>query len=156
MQPSRLGYSYRIAELNCALGLAQMRRIEEILAARKRVASCYGELLADVPGVRAPYEPEGTETSWFVYVVRLTDSPSREHAHAVRDSLRAQGIACANYFYPIHLLPHYRSQFGFEEGDFPIAERVSEQTLALPFYNQLSREQVERVVASLRAAIDQA
>jgi perosamine synthetase len=154
MQPTHLGYSYRIAELNCALGLAQMRRIDEILAARKRVASWYEELLAEVAGVRAPYEPKGTETSWFVYVVRLTDSPSREHAHAIRDSLRAQGIACANYFYPIHLLPHYRDQFGFKEGDFPTTERVASQTLALPFYNQLRREDVERVVASLQTAIE--
>ena len=153
MQPTRLGYSYRIAELNCALGLAQMQRIDEILAARRRVASWYGELLAEVPGVRAPYEPEGTETSWFVYVVRLTESPSREYAHAVRDKLRGEGIACANYFYPIHLLPHYREQFGFKEGDFPITERVASQTLALPFYNQLRRDEVERVVTSLQRAV---
>jgi perosamine synthetase len=154
MEPTRLGYSYRIAELNCALGLAQMRRIDEILAVRKRVASWYAELLADVAGVSAPYEPEGKERSWFVYVVRLTDSPSREYAHAVRDNLRAQGVGCANYFYPIHLLPHYREQFGFREGDFPIAERVASQTLALPFYNQLSREEVERVVTSLQTAME--
>jgi len=153
MQPTRLGYSYRIAELNCALGLAQMQRIDEILAARRRVASWYGELLAEVPGVRAPYEPEGTETSWFVYVVRLTESPSREYAHAVRDKLRGEGIACANYFYPTHLLPHYREQFGFKEGDFPITERVASQTLALPFYNQLRRDEVERVVTSLQRAV---
>jgi perosamine synthetase len=153
MVPSRLGYSYRIAELNCALGLAQMQRIDEILAARSRVASWYAELLADVEGVRAPYQPEGTETSWFVYVVRLTASPSRECAHAVRDKLRAQGIACSNYFFPIHLLPHYREQFGFGEGDFPITERVSAQTLALPFHNQLRREDVARVVATLRGAL---
>ena len=154
MQPTRLGYSYRIAELNCALGLAQMRRIDEILAARKRVASWYAELLADVAGVRAPYEPEAKETGWFVYVVRLTESPSREYVYAVRDELRARGIACANYFYPIHLLPHYREQFGFREGDFPITERVASQTLALPFYNQLSREEVARVVTSLQTAME--
>lgn len=153
MQPSRLGYSYRIAELNCALGIVQMRRIEEILAARSQVAAWYRELLADVPDVRVPYEPDGTETSWFVYVVRLTGCQSREKAHDIRDDLRARGIACANYFYPIHLMPHYREQFGFSEGDFPVAEHVSAQTLALPFYNALTRAEVERVVVTLKSIL---
>ena len=150
MRPSRLGYSYRIAELNCALGVVQMRRIEELLAARRQVAEWYEELLGDAPGIRTPFQPEGTETSWFVYVVRLTECRSRDDLRAVAQKLRDRGIACANYFYPIHLLQHYREQFGYGEGDFPITEGVSCQTLALPFYNKLERAEVERVAGTLR------
>jgi perosamine synthetase len=151
----RLGYNYRLSDINCALGLAQMRRIEEILAARHRVAAWYDEALAEVEGVEPLAEVEGAERSWFVYVVRLTNCRCRDDLRRVIAGLRARGIGCSNYFYPIHLQPFYRDTFGYAEGDFPVTERVSCQTVALPFFNRLSREEVTRVAEALRQTLDE-
>jgi len=150
---ARLGYNYRLSDINCALGLAQMQRLEEILAARRQVAAWYGEALADVEAVAVPPETPDTEISWFVYVVRLRGCEDRETLGRVLAGLRARGIGCSNYFAPIHLQPFYREQFGFQPGDFPVTEGVSTQTIALPFYNRLRREEVARVAEELRQVI---
>jgi perosamine synthetase len=151
----RLGYNYRLSDLNCALGLAQLTRLEELLAARGAVAGWYRELLGDHPGVALPFESDDCERSWFVYVVRLPACRSREHLRLVMKELRSRGIACSTYFCPIHLQPFYREMFGYKEGDFPVAERVSTESLALPFASRLSREQVARVAEALRETLTQ-
>ena len=89
--------------------------------------------------------------SWFVYVIRLDGRIDRDR---VLDLLRQGGVQCKPYFTPIHLQPFYRESFGFQEGDFPVTERVGRQVLALPFFNRLEEEQVEYVVRILREAID--
>jgi len=150
---ARLGYNYRLSDINCALGIAQMHRIGKILAARRRVAEWYREALQQVEGVEAPEETPGSEVSWFVYVVRVSACRTRQDLDQVIGNLSARGIGCNNYFYPIHLQPFYRAQFGHAEGDFPITERISAQTLALPFHNRLTREEVESVVEALQESV---
>ncbi len=151
----RLGYNYRLSDINCALGLAQMRRLEEILAARRQVAAWYREALSQVEGVAPLAEAAGNERSWFVYVVRIANCRKREDLGKVIAGLRARGIGCSNYFYPIHLQPFYRETFGYAEGDFPVTERISCQTVALPFYNRLSQEEVGRVAEALRQTLEE-
>jgi perosamine synthetase len=154
LQHERLGYNYRLSDINCALGLGQLSRLAEILSSRARVASWYGEMLASVAEVIPPAPATaGTEISWFVYVVRLRDEFSREERDRVLELLRGDGIGCNNYFAPIHLQDFYRERFGFRRGDFPVTEHVADRTIALPFFNHLSQGQVERVVSSLARAI---
>jgi perosamine synthetase len=152
---ARLGYNYRLSDINCALGIAQMQRVAEILAARRRVAGWYGSMLEEVPGVEAPRETPGSEISWFVYVVRVPACRDRRDLERVIEGLRARGVGCSNYFYPIHLQPFYRELFGYAEGDFPVTERVSAQTIALPFYNELGQADVEWVVGALKESLRQ-
>jgi len=147
---ARLGYNYRLSDINCALGIAQMSRLSQILEARRRVAGWYNELLSEIEGVLPPAKDRDSERSWFVYVVRLLHSSSPSELRQVILDLRERGIIASNYFTPIHLQPFYRKRFGFQEGDFPITERASAQCLALPFHNKLTRAQVERVVGVLR------
>ncbi len=154
LQHARLGYNYRLSDLNCALGVAQLARLDEILAARRQVAAWYTEALADLPQIETPVEQDGEAISWFVYVVRLTEGHSRADRDAVLGHLRARGIGCNDYFTPIHLQPYMREQLGYAEGDFPVTESVSARTVALPFYNRLTREQVGEVVSALRSAVD--
>jgi perosamine synthetase len=155
LRHARLGYNYRLSDINCALGIAQMSRIDQILAARRRVAGWYEEMLRDIEGVVAPAEAPDTRRSWFVYVVRLAMCQSWQDLDEVVRRLRGRGIGCSNYFYPIHLQPFYREMFGYEEGDFPVTESTSKQTLALPFHNRLSRQSVARVVDALRTTLDE-
>ncbi len=154
LQHERLGYNYRLSDINCALGVGQLSRLESILRMRSEVAGLYDQMLADIPEVIPPAAPAvGTEISWFVYVVRLQDEFTREDRDQVLQLLREDGIGCNNYFAPIHLQEFYRSEFGYRRGDFPITEHVADRTIALPFFNHLSLAQIEKVTSSLARAI---
>jgi len=152
LQHERLGYNYRLSDINCALGIAQLERIEEILANRDRVARVYNEYLAPLEEkgfLRIPYVSPNVRMSWFVYVIRLADRYTREGRDCVLQGLRSRGIGCSDYFQPIHLQPFYR-ELGHRLGDLPITEHVAERTVALPFHNRLSEEQVEIVIRALK------
>ena len=154
LQHERLGYNYRLSDINCALGIAQVERLREILRKRANVARMYSELLAGSEEVFMPTPaPSHVEVSWFVYVVRLANEFTRENRDAILDLLRKQGIGCNNYFSPIHLQPYFREQYGYAPGDFPITEHVSERTIALPFHNHLTAEEITYVVRTLNAAV---
>ncbi|MBE3069020.1 MAG: DegT/DnrJ/EryC1/StrS family aminotransferase [Planctomycetes bacterium] len=150
---ARLGYNYRLSDINCALGLSQLARLPEFVAARGRVAARYLEKLSGVEELvlPAPYT-EGT-MSWFVFVVRLADRFSQAQRDAVLEHLRGEGIGTNNYFSPVHLQPFYAEQFGYKPGDFPVCEKIAARTLALPFYNRLTEPDQDLVVECLKAAL---
>ncbi|MCG0278944.1 MAG: DegT/DnrJ/EryC1/StrS family aminotransferase [Thermanaeromonas sp.] len=155
----RLGYNYRLDEMSAALGVAQMERIEEIISRRERVAKLYNERLSSIEGVKIPFvAPEVTRMSWFVYVIRVGfEEPSPQKQAAVRDHvmhrLKEAGIGCRPYFTPIHLQPFYRSQFGYREGDFPVAEMLGRTSIAIPFHNNLTLEEIDYVAGVLEKAL---
>jgi perosamine synthetase len=154
LQHERLGYNYRLSDINCALGLAQVRRLQAILLDRARVAGLYHLHLHDCPQlILPPMEDSNGTVSWFVYVVRLTAAFSHADRDRILAALRDQGIGCSNYFSPIHLQPFYRRQFGLARGDFPITEAVSERTIALPFFTRMREAEVRQVCAVLRQAV---
>jgi perosamine synthetase len=147
----RVGLNYRWTDVQAAIGLAQLEKLDRILELRADAAARYGELLAAVDGVEPP-APDDAERrrSWFVYVVKLDSEIDRD---AVMDTLRAEGIGTAEYVPCIHLQPYMREQYGFGEGLCPIAEETARRTMALPFFTQIDPGDQERVVEVLRAAI---
>ena len=151
----RLGYNYRMDELSAALGLAQLGRIGEFIESRTRVASWYEEELAACPEITTPSIADRATSSWFVYVVRLSDDFDAAQRNAILAALECEGIGCRNYFAPIHLQPFYREALGTKAGSLPVTERIGARTIALPFFNRLTRAQVARVAAALRSAIDE-
>jgi len=150
----RLGYNYRLSDINCALGIAQLSRIDEIRRKRKQVAKWYQQSLADDERFIVPAEPTGCDVSWFVFVLRLADRFSREQRDKLLQLMRDAGIQVGDYFTPVHLQPFMVEQFGFKKGDFPITESVAERTIALPFYNNLTKDEVGIVCDELRRAAD--
>jgi perosamine synthetase len=145
---SRLGYNYRLDELSAALGLAQIRRVEELLARRAQVARWYDERLADIELIERPYiAPTTTGMSWFVYVVRVLPPAGRDE---VMRELAEAGIPSRPYFSPIHLQPFYRKTFGYQRGDFPVTEYLGDVSLALPFSGVMTETQVDYVCEQLR------
>jgi perosamine synthetase len=147
----RLGFNYRLDDLSCALGVAQLERLDELLAARARVAALYSQAFAEMEGVEPPCPDEdGGRRSWFVYVVQLPRGVDRDEA--VR-SLRERGVDSKPYLPAIHLLTFYRERFGHRDGEFPVCEDVARRSLALPFYPELTDGQVERVVEALREVL---
>jgi len=148
---TRLGYNYRMDEMSAALGVSQLRRIDELLAKRDRVAGWYNERLADVDGVQVPYvAPATTRMSWFVYVVRIAPEIGRDQVMA---RLKERGVPSRPYFTPIHLQPFYVQRFGYRRGDFPVTEAAGDTCLALPFSSVMREEQVEYVCEMLEAVI---
>lgn len=146
----RLGYNYRLDELSAALGLAQIERLDELLAKRERVARLYDERLAGIEGVERPYVSPRATVSWFVYVVRFAPEIDRD---AVIRHLAAEGVPTRPYFTPIHLQPFYVERFGYRRGDFPITERAGDSCLALPFRSTQTEAEVDYVVEQLKRAI---
>ncbi|MBN2582441.1 MAG: DegT/DnrJ/EryC1/StrS family aminotransferase [Planctomycetes bacterium] len=151
----RLGYNYRLSDINCALGISQLARLDEFVAKRAAVAERYNALLADFGDVVTPAPYTDGTMSWFVYVIRLADRFGREHRDAVIQGLRQRGIGASNYFSPIHLQPFYREQYDYGEGDFPVTEFVADRTIALPFHNNLSAEDQQTVVGAVRELLGQ-
>ena len=149
---ARLGYNFRLSDINAALGLAQLARLPEFLRLRAEVAGRYLEKLADVEELVLPAPYADGEISWFVFVARLADRFTKKDRDAVLASLREQGIGTNDYFTPIHLQPFYR-ELGYKPGDFPVCEKVSERTVALPFYNRLTEKDQDVVVEILKSVL---
>ncbi len=143
----KLGFNYRMDSLSAALGVAQLRRLDELLAKREAVAARYDSLLAAVEGVTPLARPRaGMKISHFVYVVRLGRDIDRDRLML---ALEERGIESRVYFPAIHLQPFYRERFGFGEGMFPHTEAAAASLLALPFHGNLLPAEVELVCATL-------
>jgi perosamine synthetase len=150
----RLGFNYRLSDVACAIGLAQMDRLDDMLAARARAAGWYREALGELAaqrGLGLPCEDgatiAGDRRGWFVFVVQVPhDGPSRDD---VIRALRERGVQSKPYLPAVHLMSYYREAFGYREGQFPVCEDVAARSLALPFFPQLTQGQVARVAATL-------
>jgi perosamine synthetase len=150
----RLGFNYRLSELACALGIAQLERLDAMLAARSRVAALYGEALAGIEGLELPCPDEGGNVrGWFVYTYSLPRGSDRD---ATIRALREGGVQSKPYLPAIHLMSYYRETFGHRPGEFPVCEDVAERSLALPFYPQMGEAEVARVARALAAALGRA
>jgi perosamine synthetase len=146
----RLGFNYRLSDLAAALGVAQVEKLDAMLARRAAVASLYEAGLAGLEAVATPIAARGAERrSWFVYPVRLADGVDRD---AVVDRLAERGVASKAYLPCIHLIPHLR-ELGYSEGQFPVAEAASAHSLALPFFPAMAESQVTRVCEALAESL---
>jgi dTDP-4-amino-4,6-dideoxygalactose transaminase len=158
----RLGFNYRLSEIQAALGVAQLERLDQLLAGRARAAELYGERLAaldygapagegDPQGLVLPCADRGAERrSWFIYAVRLPAGADRD---AVLADLAQRGVGAKAYMPSLHLISHLRERFGFREGQFPISEDASARLLALPFFPSISAPQIDRVCEALAEAL---
>lgn len=150
---ARLGFNYRLTDLQAAIGVEQMRRLDGIIAKRKRVAGMYLERLVDEPRLMSMRVPDEVDIDWFVFVVRLSDDYTQAQRDEILAGLRQHGVGCNNYFTPIHLQPFYVEHFGFKEGDFPVTEALSQRTIALPFHNHLTADDIDYVMEVLRGLL---
>jgi dTDP-4-amino-4,6-dideoxygalactose transaminase len=147
-----LGYNYRMTELQAALGINQLRSIEDFIARRQEVRERYDAELAGLPLVLPPADEDG-RSALHLYPVQLP--VGQEHSRAkVFDGLRHRGIGVNVHYIPIHTQPYYRA-LGFQPGDFPLAESYYARALSLPMHAGLTDDEVGRVIAAVRAEIGQ-
>jgi perosamine synthetase len=148
-QHVELGYNYRISEINCALGIEQLRRIGEILERRETIAKVYSHELSGVTELTLPNWPgKNCKISWFVYVVRLGTRFSEVERDQIVREMKSRGIGVGRYFAPIHLQPIYRTE-GAARTALPMTESIAPRCLALPFFNQIENEQIKEVCQTL-------
>jgi perosamine synthetase len=151
LEHARLGFNYRIDDIRAAIGLGQLEKLDEILAARAAVAERYSRLLASTPGLGLPCADDADhERSWFVYVVALPEGADRE---AVIAALADRGVQTARYLPCIHLQPYMQERYGYRVGQCPVAEAAASRTLALPFHARLGEDDQEYVAEALRASL---
>jgi perosamine synthetase len=144
----RLGFNYRLTDIACALGLAQLQRLDEMLAARARVAGWYREALAGSELGLPCEDGGGAVRGWFVFVVQVPRERDR-----VIEALQQRGVQSKPYLPAIHLMSFYRERFGHREGEFPVCEGIAARSIALPFFPRMTEGQVEQVAQALRAAL---
>lgn len=149
-QQTELGYNYRITDIQAALGLSQLDRLNEFIERRHSLASNYELLLAELPLVR-PYQRSNTRSAWHLYVVRVPDDARRARGE-VFAKLRENGILVNVHYIPVHIQPYYR-KLGFRAGDFPEAERYYAEAISLPMFFGLGEPDQERVAQQLRSIL---
>jgi perosamine synthetase len=149
LQHSELGYNYRISDVNCALGIEQLKRIDAILHRRESIARSYDQLLSCEPDLTLPpLALPRRKISWFVYAVRLGNRLSQMHRDWVVQQMRLRGIGVGRYFGPIHLQPIYRSCLTARAA-LPVTEFHASRSLALPFFNRIREEEINEVCRTL-------
>lgn len=142
-----LGYNYRMTELQAALGVSQMQRLEEFIAARHKLARRYDEKLSELP-VTLPYQLENTYSGLHLYVIRLQlDAINKTHRQ-VFEELREKGIGVNLHYIPVHTQPYYKTM-GFDWGDFPEAEKYYQEAISIPMFHGMTLEQQDKVIAIL-------
>ncbi|MEN2396089.1 UDP-4-amino-4,6-dideoxy-N-acetyl-beta-L-altrosamine transaminase [Pseudomonas halotolerans] len=146
-----LGFNYRMTELQAALGVSQMERLDQYVARRHQLAARYNDLLAALP-VTIPWQHADSYSGLHLYVIRLQlDKISKTHRQ-VFESLREQGIGVNLHYIPVHTQPYY-TQMGFKPEDFPAAQDYYREAISIPLFQTMSDEQQDQVVASLRKAV---
>jgi dTDP-4-amino-4,6-dideoxygalactose transaminase len=147
----RLGFNYRLSDIACALGIAQLERLDDLLAGRARVAAGYREALAGLDDLTLPCpDAGGNVRGWFVFVVQLPHGVDRD---ATVRALNERGVQSKPYLPAIHLMSYYREAFGHREGEFPVCEDVAARSIALPFFPQMTEGEVAEVAEALTAVL---
>jgi len=148
----RLGFNYRMTDIQAAIGICQLDRLDGMLADRARVAGWYRDALAGFEGLGLPCEDAGGDVrGWFVFVVQVPRGHDRD---TVIRGLRERGVQSKPYLPAIHLMSFYRERFGHRPGEFPVCEDIAERSVALPFFPAMTEGQVARVAEGLARVLD--
>lgn len=153
----RLGYNYRMDEMSASLGITQLEKLDWMIEEKRKIAAWYNTALENIPDVEVPTVGENRTHSWFVYVIRVKNGKRNKASLSLRDKLMdkltRRGVQTKPYLPVIHLQPFMQKLFNFKQGDFPIAEKISEETLALPLYIGLKLEDIDYIVDGIRTIL---
>ncbi|MBF0166080.1 MAG: UDP-4-amino-4,6-dideoxy-N-acetyl-beta-L-altrosamine transaminase [Alphaproteobacteria bacterium] len=144
-----LGYNYRITDMQCALGLSQLARLDSFIERRRRIAQRYTEAFSQSQFLSVPTQLSDRQSAWHLYVLSLRLKKMEKTRRRVFDELRAMGIGVHVHYIPLHLQPYYRKRFGYKRGDFPVAEAYYDSALTIPLFPAMSDIDVERVIKSV-------
>lgn len=146
-----LGFNYRMTELQAALGLSQLAKVDKFVARRRQLAERYNELLKDLP-LKVPYQNPDTDSSWHLYIVRVDFNKIKKTKKQIFAEMKAKGVCLNLHYIPVHTQPYYQN-LGFKHGDFPVSEKYYKEAFTLPLYYSLTDEQQEYVVSALKEVL---
>lgn len=147
------GYKYNMTDIQAALGIHQLRKLDDFIAARQRIASLYDQAFADVPEVETPLVHPDRSHAYHLYAIRLNlERLTIDRAQFIEE-LKALNIGTSVHFIPVHLHPYYRQTFGYRPGDFPIAERLYERVISLPIFPKMTENDVADVVEAVKTVV---
>lgn len=144
-----LGFNYRLADIACALGLQQLKKLESNLVRRKQIAARYAAEFRDMPGVLLPQVRDEVNPAWHLYPIRLELARLSASRSEVFEALRAENIGVNVHYVPVHLHPYYRQRFGYKGGEYPVAEAAYERLISLPMFHGMTEDDVEDVVRAV-------
>lgn len=148
-----LGYNYRLSDIQCALGLSQLRKLPQLMARRQEIAYCYDAAFADMPAITPLKRQKNIEHAYHLYIIRLDLEQLKVNRTVIFKALRAEGIGVNIHYIPVHLHPFYRQRFGTGPGNCPVAETVYEQMVTLPLFPAMCNQDVDDVIAVCQKVI---
>jgi perosamine synthetase len=148
-----LGFNYRLTDIACALGLFQLKKLDANLLRRREIAARYSAAFRDLEGITPPAVRSGVNPAWHLYPIRLNLERLTANRAQVFRALRAENIGVNVHYIPVHRHPYYRDRFGYQGGEFPIAEDAYERLISLPMFHGMSAQDVEDVILALRKVI---
>ena len=144
-----LGFNYRLPDFACALGVEQLKKLDANLERRREIASRYSEAFRSIPGVLTPSVRPEVNPAWHLYPIRIqTEKLAADRAQVFR-ALRAENIGVNVHYIPVHLHPYYHDRFGFQGGEFPVAEGAYARLISLPMFHGMSNQDVDDVIAAV-------
>jgi perosamine synthetase len=150
-----LGFNYRLSELHCAVGIAQLEQIDEFLKARARVAETYAESLAGISQIVLPKRAPGAVRSWFAYVIQLKGEAGPILREQLIAGLRSRGIGCQAYFPAVHLQPYFEDIRLLPDRPLRVAESAAQRCIALPLFSSMTEKQVKEVCSAVREILSE-
>jgi len=144
-----LGYNYRLTDIGCALGLSQMKKLDENLFRRRKIADLYNAGLKDVTGLILPAVKNDVIPAWHLYPIRFNPTKFRAGRKEIFAALRAENIGVNVHYIPVHTHPYYRRSFGYESGEYPVAETAYETLISLPMFHAMSDEDGQDVIQAV-------
>jgi perosamine synthetase len=146
---TRLGFNYRLTDIACALGLSQIEKLDENLARRRAIASRYTRAFRELPGIVVPAVRDGAVPAWHLYPIRLKLEALSEGRGEIFRALRAENLGVNVHYIPVHRHPYYRERFGYEGGEYPVAEEAYERLISLPMFHAMTDQDVEDVIGAV-------
>jgi len=149
-----LGYNYRLTDLQCALGISQLRKLPEWVKRRQEIARCYDQAFAEIPAVEPLEVRKDVSHAYHIYMIRLNLAQLRVTRAKVFSALRAEGIGVNVHYIPVHLHPYYRERFGTHPGLCPVAETSYERLITLPIFPRMTDDDIEDVITAVRKVLE--
>jgi len=148
-----LGFNYRLSDVACALGISQLKKLDENLLRRREIANCYSASFRDLPGITLPIVRDDVKPAWHLYPIRLNLERLAADRGEFFRALRSENIGINVHYIPVHLHPYYRERFGYRGGEYPVAERAYERLISLPMFHGMSDRDVKDVIAAVKKVL---
>lgn len=148
------GYNYRLTDIQCALGLSQLKKIRKFIKERRKIVAKYNKKFNGIKEIMLPRERSYVKSAWHIYPIQLNLEKLRVSRKKIFEEMRKEGLGVQVHYIPLHLQPFYKKNFGYKKGDFPIAERYYERAITLPLFPRMTSEEVNRVIQVVKKVID--